>query len=170
MNLRLAFDLLLRRHGALRISAVALTVCAFLAASASFVQVTDPPKTGREPHDPGALPDARLRNFSAILVPQAALDAQQRQVIECALRHQLTLGRADFGIDLSTGSVLQTATLQLQLQGSYASLQGFLSELLAVHPALAVGALTMQREAGGKHVDARVKLVFYFAGNPVNGT
>lgn len=166
MNPRLFVELLLRRHGwpVLLVPAA----CIALVAWALILRAAQPAETGAEtglvlPTDTGRQLDAHHREFLAVLIPRAELEARQREVLDAAARHKLVPGRVDYGYENNASGRFGIASLQLPLEGSYADLRAFLAAVLAAQPALAIHELDIRRKEDGGGIEARLRLDFHTA-------
>lgn len=161
MNLRLDFELLMKRH-ALR-GVAALVLISGLGVAGAYVYWASPGDTLSTPvDDSDRLIDERYRAFHSLLIPQQELDARQQAVIQAAIGQGLQAGRIDYGImPPAQGSRFRVATLTLPLRGTYKDFRAFITAVLADHPALAIEDLSIQRTTHGPQVEARLRLAFY---------
>jgi hypothetical protein len=160
MSLRLEAELLLRRHG----TWPPVIVVAILSCLGLTWRVILPPAAVPEIVQPvaaGRVAEERARAFRALLLPRGEIDSRQRLAVEAALRHRLTVGRIDFGLENHPVAPFGMATLHMPLRGNYVDLRAFLDEFLQAHPGAAIETLNLQRDAGGNGVEARVRLVFH---------
>ena len=159
MNLRLTLELLLRRHGWPAIIGLAagaiLVAVAITARWPARVPPTVQPTAGSRQIE------ERHRAFRGILIPRADIEARQRSVIDEAARHGLALGRIDYGFDNNATGRFGVATLQMPVRGNYTDFRTFLAAVLAAQPAAAVEDLAIQRDPGGRGIEARLRLGFH---------
>jgi Tfp pilus assembly protein PilO len=160
MNLRLDFELLLRRHGRPLVVVLAATAAVLLAAALAVARAYLAPPATVAATDGGRQLEDRLRAFRSVLIPRAELDSRQRGVLDEALRRGLTPGRIDYGLEANAAGRFGVATLQLVLRGSYADFRGFLAAVLAGHPAIALDDLAIER-AKDSGIEARLRLAFH---------
>lgn len=159
MNPRLELELLLRRHGGLRIGGV--IVMAALA-MALLISALAPPATAPltvQATDGHRQLDDRHRAFQRILIPQNEVDAQQRNVLDEAANHELVPGRIDYTFENNAAGHFGIATMQMPLRGRYADFRDFIATVLAAHPALAIEDMAIQRDPAG--IEAKLRLAFH---------
>ena len=160
MNLRLDFELLLKRHATLVLAA--LVVCSALAVAAVYVLETSRGETVAVPVDNTyRLIGERYRAFRALLIPRQELETRQQAVIAAARAHGLQPGRIDYGVTQNPQGRFRAATLDLPVRGAYQDFRSFIAEVLIEHPALAIEALSVQRAAQGGQIEARLRLNLY---------
>lgn len=164
MSLRLSLELLHRRHGwrlpAGLATALVLAVIAATAAWPAPVPATVLPVDGSRQLE------ERHRAFRGVLLPRTELDTRQRSVLEEAARHGLALGRIDYTFENRPAARFAVATLQMPVRGSYADFRAFLAQVLAAQPATAVDDLSIQRDAAGAGIEARLRLAFHTESQP----
>jgi hypothetical protein len=163
MNLRLTFELLLRRHGAPGLFVV-IVAAMLLMASLGFLQ--PPPALPAETVmavDGAQLFEARQHAFRRLLLTPPALEKQQGEILALAARHGLAVGRIDFGTEQLPAGSFSLASLQMSARGNYVDFRRFLDEAMAAHSAAALEALDVQHNADGNGIEARLKLAFHVA-------
>jgi hypothetical protein len=164
MSLRLSLELLQRRHGWRLPAALATTlVLAVIAVAVAWPAAA--PATVL-PVDGSRQLEERHRAFRGILLPRTELDTRQRSVLEEAARHGLALGRIDYAFENRPAARFAVATLQMPVRGSYADFRAFLAKVLAAQPAAAVDDLSIQRDAAGAGIEARLRLAFHTEAQP----
>jgi Tfp pilus assembly protein PilO len=160
MNLRLDFELLMKRHASLVVAF--LVVLGTLGVAAAYVFGTSRSESVSAPvDDVDWVLDERYRAFRSLLIPQPELDARQQAVIDVALAHGLQTGRIDYGATLHTQDRYRVATLNFSVRGAYKDFRSFVTEVLTQHPALAIEDLSIQRAAQGGQIEARLRLAFF---------
>jgi hypothetical protein len=164
MSLRLSLELLQRRHG-WRLQA-ALATAMMLAGIAITVAWPAPVPATVLPVDGSRQLEERHRAFRGVLLPRTELDTRQRSVLEEAARHGLALGRIDYAFENKPSARFAVATLQMPVRGSYADFRAFLANVLAAQPAAAVDDLSIQRDAAGAGIEARLRLAFHTEAQP----
>lgn len=168
MNLRLDFELALRRHGwplpALLVAGLALAAALAAAGWHAFAPPVTVPAT-----DGNRQVEDRLRAFRQVLIPRQQLDARQRGVLDEATRHGLTLGRIDYGFEGNAAGRFGVATLQMPVRGAYADFRRFLAAVLAGQPAIALEDLAIDRSNGQPGIEARLRLAFHTEPQPDAG-
>lgn len=162
MNPRLELELLARRHGWLPLALPA----ALLAGGIAFAlwEAAPVPAATVQPMDNSRQITERYRLFHGILVDQQALAERQRNVLETAQRHGLTLGRIDYGYDSHPAGRFGLAILQVPVRGTYTDFRAFLASILASQPALALDDLSIRRLDSG--IEAQLRLAFHTAPAP----
>ncbi|MDO8932964.1 MAG: hypothetical protein Q7U97_11260 [Rhodocyclaceae bacterium] len=160
MNLRLTVELLLRRHGwPTVLTLTLLAVIPVVALLRATLPEAAPPVVPAA--DGSRQLDAHHRAFLALLIPRGEIEAQQRGVLDAALRHGVVAGRVDYGFENSEAGRFGVATLQMPLRGSYTDLRAFLATVLAAQPALAIRDLALRRAADGNGIEAQLKLALH---------
>ena len=160
MSLRLSLELLHRRHGWPLLAGLAACVVAALLVVRAGSPTRDAPTATVQPIDGSRQLEERQRAFRRMLVPRAELDTSQPGVLEEAARHGLKLGRIDYGFENRPAAHFAVATLQMPVRGTYTDFRAFLARVLAAHPAAAVDDLSIQRDAAGNGIEARLRLAF----------
>ena len=160
MNLRLDFELLMKRHASLVVAF--LVVLGTLGVATAYFFGASPSESVSAPVDDGyRLLDERYRAFRSLLIPQNELDVRQQAVIDAAIGHGLQPGRIDYGATQHPQGRYRVATLNLPVRGAYKDFRSFITEVLTQHPALAIEDLSIQRAAQGAQVEVRLRLAFH---------
>lgn len=161
MNPRLELELLVRRHGWLPLALPAALLVAAIAFAAW--EAAPAPTATVQPADNSRQIAERYRSFHGILIDQQALAERQRNVLETAQRHGLTLGRIDYGYDSNPAGRFGIAILQVPVRGPYGDFRAFLAAILATQPALALDDLSIRRLDNGSGIEAQLRLAFHTA-------
>lgn len=160
MNLRLEFELMLRRYGWRLVILLLLAVSAGIVTLIQFAPPTAPPAVVQASDGSRQL-EMHHRAFRAVLIPRGELEARQGEVLDAVARHGLTVGHIAYAAENRAAGQFGLATLQMPLRGSYADLRAFIATVLAAQPALAVEDLAIQRNVLDSTVEARLKLAFF---------
>jgi Tfp pilus assembly protein PilO len=162
MNPRLELELLARRYGWLPLALPAALLAAGIVFA--FWPAAPAPAATVQPMDNSRQIAERYRVFHGVLIDQQALAERQRNVLETAQRHGLTLGRIDYGYDSHPAGRFGLAILQVPVRGTYAEFRAFLASILASQPALALDDLSIRRLDDG--IEAQLRLAFHTSPAP----
>jgi hypothetical protein len=88
---------------------------------------------------------AAQRNFRSVLIAQAALAANQQELLEIATQNHLTVGQVDYVQEVHASGRFSQASMHLPLTGRYIDFRTFLASALANQPALSFRQLAIQR-------------------------
>jgi len=109
----------------------------------------------------------RLEAFHAGFPGAAALPDLLRRLHGHALARGVEVDKADYRTAADTASPLERITLELPARGPYGALRGWITDVLAEMPEVAVEHLSLQRAAiGVPALEARVRFVIFVRRRP----
>lgn len=107
----------------------------------------------------------RLAAFYARFPAETALPARLRELHRLAADHGVALARADYRISRESGTGLQRVTLSLPVSGAFEPVYGWLAEVLATMPEVALDSLSVKREeTTDGELEVELRLVLFVRG------